>query len=400
VPPELFHAPSHEPLAGEDWSEAAARAAIAAIVTDAEEAFDPATLWSAHPLDEEGGPLPSPVGLYLGAAGVIWALDALGRAGLATPARPWADVAAALPDRYLAKPDMPELTDGRPVPSLLAGESGVLLVAHRLAPAPEHVERMLACVRANAHNPTREILWGSPGTALAAQLLLEATRDERLADAWRESADWLWDEWHDGLWLQDMYGQQRRYVGAGHGFASNVHVLARGDLLDPERRRELERRSLETLRAYAIRAGDLAQWAPTEVPVGPDVATRTQWCHGAPGMVTSFGPIAPDDDELTELLVAGGELTWTAGPLAKGPGLCHGTAGNGYAFLKLLDRTGDERWLDRARAFAMHAAAQVERARTGYGQGRYSLWTGDPGVACFLASCIRADPAMPVLDTI
>jgi hypothetical protein len=400
VPPELFHAPSHEPLAGADWSEAAARAAIAAIAADAEEAFDPATLWPAHPLDEEGGPLPSPVGLYLGAAGVIWALDRLAGAGLAALTRPWAEVAAALPDRYLAKPDVPELTDGRPVPSLLAGESGVLLVADRLAASPEHVERMLACVLANAHNPTREILWGSPGTALAAQLMLETTGDERLADAWRDSADWLWDEWRDGLWLQDMYGKQRRYVGAGHGFASNVHVLARGDLLDAGRRRELERRSLETLRTYVDRDGDLAQWRPTDDPETTAATTRTQWCHGAPGIVTSFASIARDDDELTELLVAGGELTWTAGPLVKGPGLCHGTAGNGYAFLKLLDRTGDERWLDRARAFAMHAAAQVERARADHGRGRYTLWTGDIGAACFLASCIRADTAMPVLDTI
>jgi hypothetical protein len=396
----LFHAPSHEPLAGGDWSEAAARTSIAAIVADAERAFDPRTLWPAHPLDEEGGPLPSPVGLYLGAGGVIWALDALARAELATLTRPWAEVATTLPDRYLAKPDVPELTDGRPVPSLLAGEAGVLLAAYRLAPDPDHVERMVACVRANVHNATREILWGSPGTALAAQLIFEMTGDERLAGTWRESVDWLWDEWQDGLWLQEMYGQRRRYVGAGHGFASNVHVLARGDMLDAERRRELERRSLETLRAYVIREGDLAQWRPTDGPLGPDVTIRTQWCHGAPGMVTSFGPIARDDDELTELLVAGGELTWTAGPLVKGPGLCHGTAGNGYAFLWLLDRTGDERWLERARAFAMHAAAQVERARAAYGRGRYTLWTGDVGAACLLASCITADPAMPVLDTI
>jgi Lanthionine synthetase C-like protein len=400
VPPALFHPPSHEPLAGGDWSEAAARRAIARIAADAEDAFDPATLWPSHPLDEEEGELPSPVGLYLGAAGVIWALDHLARAGLATPRRSWAGVAASLPGRYLTTPDVPELTDGRPVPSLLLGESGVLLVAHRLAPAREHVDRMVACVRANVRNPTREILWGSPGTALAAQLMLEDTGDERLADAWRESADWLWHQWQDGLWLQDMYGQTRRYVGAGHGFASNVHVLARGELLDAGRRPELVRRSLETLRAYVVRDGDLAQWRPTECPVGPDATFPAQWCHGAPGVVTSFGPIAPEDDELTELLVAGGELTWTAGPLAKGHGLCHGTSGNGYAFLKLLLRTGDERWLERARAFAMHAAFQLERARAEHGRGRYTLWTGDLGTACFLASCIHADPAMPVLDRV
>ena len=149
-----------------------------------------------------------------------------------------------------------------------------------------------------------------------------------------------------------------------------------------------------------IRDGDLAQWAPTDDPSSVTATTRTQWCHGAPGIVTSFAPVARENAELTELLVAGGELTWRAGPLVKGPGLCHGTAGNGYAFLKLLERTGDERWLERARAFAMHAARQVERARARHGQARYSLWTGDVGPALFLASCIRADPAMPVLDTI
>ena len=70
-------------------------------------------------------------------------------------------------------------------------------------------------------------------------------------------------------------------------------------------------------------------------------------------------PWRPNDDEHERLLLAGGELTWRAGPLAKGANLCHGTAGNGYAFLALFERTGDELWLERARAFAMHAVAQV-----------------------------------------
>ena len=76
-------------------------------------------------------------------------------------------------------------------------------------------------------------------------------------------------------------------------------------------------------------------------------------------MVASLATLAPDDERLTELLLGGGELTWRAGPIRKGAQLCHGTAGNGYAFLKLFERTGDERWLERARAFAMHSIEQV-----------------------------------------
>ena len=99
-----------------------------------------------------------------------------------------------------------------------------------------------------------------------------------------------------------------------------------------------------------------------------DKQIRVQWCHGAPGIVATLGPLLEED-----LALGGGELTWRAGPLEKGAGLCHGTSGNGYAFLVLFERTGDELWLMRARAFAMHALEQLQSER-------YSLWTGCLGV--------------------
>jgi hypothetical protein len=108
-------------------------------------------------------------------------------------------------------------------------------------------------------------------------------------------------------------------------------------------------------------------------------------------VITSTAALATDDEAFTELLVAGGELTWRAGPIRKGPSLCHGTAGNGYAFLKLFGRTGDERWLERARAFAMHAIGQLDGAR-------FSLWTGDVGVALYLRACLDGDDRFPTID--
>jgi hypothetical protein len=100
-----------------------------------------------------------------------------------------------------------------------------------------------------------------------------------------------------------------------------------------------------------------------------------------------------------ELLLAGAELAWRPGPpnLDKGGGICHGTAGNGYAFLAAFERTGDDRWLQRARSFAAHALDQVERLRVGRGRGRYSLFTGDVGVALYAADCLEARSAYPVL---
>jgi hypothetical protein len=33
------------------------------------------------------------------------------------------------------------------------------------------------------------------------------------------------------------------------------------------------------------------------------------------------------------------------------------------------------------------------------GRGRYSLWTGDPGVAVFAADCVAARTRYPILET-
>jgi lantibiotic modifying enzyme len=145
-----------------------------------------------------------------------------------------------------------------------------------------------------------------------------------------------------------------------------------------------------------MRADGLAQWPPSLEPSSQP--RRTQWCHGAPGIVASLAAVAPADEVLSDLLRAGGELTWRAGPLRKGANLCHGTAGNGYAFLKLFERSGDELWLERARAFAVHAIEQVEQTTARFGRGRHTLWTGDPGAALYLHGCLTATSAFPTLD--
>src|SRR5436190_21272022 len=87
-----------------------------------------------------------------------------------------------------------------------------------------------------------------------------------------------------------------------------------------------------------------------------------------------------------------------AGPLAKGSNLCHGTGGNGYALLKLYRRTNDLIWLEHARSFAMTALAQYREACDQLGRGRYSLWTGDIGLAVYLWDCLTAEPQFPTID--
>ena len=115
-------------------------------------------------------------------------------------------------------------------------------------------------------------------------------------------------------------------------------------------------------------------------------------------MVATFAGSPFGHPELETLLEEGAQFTWAAGPLVKGSNLCHGTGGNGYAFLKLHRRTQQTLWLERARAFAMTAIAQCREARREYGRGRYSLWTGDVGLAIYLWDCLTGVPRFPTVD--
>jgi len=380
----LFDPGSHEELIHEPWRAAAIEAAIREIVAETEATFDDG--WPAHPDDDE----PEHVrfrSVYLGGSGVIRALDELQRRGLVELER---DYVPYLEHGYA--PDEPE--HDHP-PSLLSGETGIRLVLQRLKPSGANADRLAELIAANANDEHCELLWGSPGTMLAAAELHRSTGESRWAELWQESAAWLEGELDpgSGVWTQVIRGWEEHYLGPAHGFAGCVLALAAFRPL-----RDLHERAAATARRYAIEEDGLANWPPlADGDLRPrDGKIRLQWCHGAPGIVASLAGLAPDDAEHDRLVRAGGELTWRAGPLVKGPGLCHGTAGNGYAFLALLERTGDELWLERARAFAVHAAAQVARARAAHGRGRFTLWTGDPGAALYLADCLAGSGTFPL----
>ncbi|HYW29022.1 MAG TPA: LanC-like protein [Gaiellales bacterium] len=387
----LFSPEYHEPLTGRAWDEAWVRGRIERIVAAAEGAVGDDGVWPEHPDDhDDDWGLPKTV--YMGAAGVIWGMHAAGRS------RP--DLIRGLYQSYLAEPDWPGRSN-----SYWAGEAGILLVGQLLDADDVDLARLEEVVRGNADNESNELMWGAPGTMLVALEMYRRTRDTRWADAWRSSADVLWQRWAfddevgGHMWTQLLYGNVDRYIGPGHGFAGNVRSLFAGrSLLDDDRVGQLEERAVVTATALAFREGGLANWAPTVGPLAHRDRIRVQWCHGAPGVVSALAGVATQNVDFTDLLVAAGNLIWEAGPLATGHGLCHGTAGNAVAFLALHERTGDPLWAERARRFAVHALEQVERERQEHGMGRYSLWTGDIGAALVAQSCIDLRPGMPSLD--
>jgi hypothetical protein len=394
----LFSPPRHETLDRADWSEARARSAIRAIAAATEQGLDPRTgLWPLHPNDREPGIDGPQRGVYAGAAGIVWALDQLAASGAIDLARDYDELAEGLDAGLVRDPD----EAGRPDDGFLAGRCGALAVAQRRRYDAARADLLVRLIAEQAEHPALDLLYGAPGTMVLATAEHARTGDARFADVWRRSAERVraaWrvdDELGVKLWAQELSpGRTDRYVGFGHGFAGNAFALLHGPGPAPADRRTLESDAVATATRLAVVDGDRANWpALAGAPLSLSGAVRTQWCHGAPGMIVALAGACPGDDAWTELLLAGGRLTWDAGPLRHRAGLCHGTAGNAYAFLALWQRTADELWLARARRFAMHALGQVERRETPW----HSLFTGDIGVALCLRSCLDADPRYPAL---
>ena len=399
--PMLFDPARHEALTTTAWNEGRARAAVARIAADALRAFSPEGLWPAHPLDDPDLRDTRQTDPYFGAGGLIWALEHLRRTGVIGGGFDFSPTVATLVERNRA------LNVGRDDArgSYLAGDTGLLLLQWQFTRDAALADALFATIEANLRHKSLEAHWGSPGSLIATLHMAQASREPRWADQLARGLCILWDAmvFDEGLgawlWVQDMYGKQTRYLGAGHGFAGNLFPALRGAALLPaELVQRYADRALQTLTATAIVDGACINWEPLHDPSGRLPSKRlVQDCHGAPGIVCRLAD-APRTAAWDALLLGAAELTWQAGPLEKGVGLCHGTAGNGYALLKLWQRSGDAMWLDRARTFAMHAIEQVQRFAERTGQTRHSLWTGDIGVALFAQACISGDARYPTLD--
>lgn len=398
----LYDPARHEALRQLRWDETQARAAIDHIVRDAESRFTEDRYWPLHPLDRDGSEQPGRIetSLYDGACGVFWALHYLEAIGATTLSRRYVAELDRLLERNRAALGAAGAVDRA---SFLLGETPIHMMAFGENGATA-TERLLdTLIAGNLEHPARELMRGSPGTLLAAWFLHERTGSKRWADLFRATAARLWDqlEWsqeHEcAYWTQRFSGWRFTYFGAVHGFVATALPLIQGrQLLDPGAWDAWERCIVNTVQRTSRRAGTHANWRP-HFDNTSDVNKRLlQFCHGAPGFVVCLADLP--GTALDDLLIAAGETIWAAGPLRKGSNLCHGTGGNGYAFLKLHARTRNVVWLERARAFAMHGIAQTHEHAARYGQGRYSLWTGDPGFAIYLWDCLRAEARFPTLD--
>jgi hypothetical protein len=190
----LYQPEAHELLTDEPWNAERVRAAIRAIAADAETAFDDG--WLVHLADVlEEDTTDKFRTVFIGGAGVVDALHRLEERELIEVERDYVPYL----ERSLTEPeDFPEEDARR---GLFSGEVGIRLVLERLSPSPANRDELAALIAANARDERCELMYGSPGTMLAA-------RELGLDELWQESAAWLRGQRdEDGVWEQNLSGK-------------------------------------------------------------------------------------------------------------------------------------------------------------------------------------------------
>ncbi|CAJ1450426.1 unnamed protein product [Effrenium voratum] len=281
--------------------------------------------------------------------------------------------------------------------TLLEGQAGcVALKAWAYRSLGQQTQEQ-ECVRRLGHLAERaaalplgdcEVLYGRCGFLGAVLLVWQRLQDPRLlagqaaelvsqviAAGKRDAKDgWpLCFEWHD-----------KCYLGGAHGIAGILCTLLQlpAELsLAGVDSPDLVRRTADKLLDCRFRSGNVAS------SLGNGKDRLVQFCHGAAGLIPlALRLAALYGDRYMELAHQLGQVVWVRGLLKKGPGLCHGISGNGFALLSLCP-TG-EVWRHRALHFASFAIEHRDELLP-LADRPYSLFEGLAGAVCFWSALLR-----------
>lgn len=202
--------------------------------------------------------------------------------------------------------------------------------------------------------------------------------------------------------MYECYSTQ--YIGAAHGISAIYHMFLEVlPLMHKDTKKvEIIRKCLEKLRSLQRPDGNF----PSSFEKGDNETKLIHWCHGAPGVIyamikahLTYNNNGGDDDDYKTSAERCAELVWQKGLLRKGPGICHGIAGNGYVFLMMYRLTNDSKYLYRAIKFAefLENPEFLREARTP--DRPSSLYEGYAGTICFLLDLLQPQKAaFPFMD--
>ena len=192
------------------------------------------------------------------------------------------------------------------------------------------------------------------------------------------------------------------YHGAAHGTAGILYILLQFPewCLQPDNKTFIEN-TLDHMLALQFPSGNFPLEAKTN---SQDV--QIHWCHGAPGFVyTLYHAHKVFGGERYQLpLERALNVVWSRGVIKKGLGLCHGIAGNAYAFLMMYRHTNEEKHLYRAFKMAelmqnhcvLDAIATYfdpQRQCQGVADFPYSLMEGLAGTICYHCDLLHPQSA-------
>ncbi|KAM5156967.1 lanC-like protein 2 [Mantella aurantiaca] len=180
---------------------------------------------------------------------------------------------------------------------------------------------------------------------------------------------------------------KKQYVGAAHGLAGIYYMLMQPlAKVELETLTELVKPCIDYVRHKKFRSGNYPSSLSNETD------RLVHWCHGAPGvihMLIQSHKLFKEEKYLKDAMDCS-DVIWQRGLLRKGYGICHGTSGNGYAFLSLYHHTQDRKYLYRACKFAewcldygKHGCRIPDRP--------YSLFEGMAGAIHFLSDVLTPE---------
>ena len=191
--------------------------------------------------------------------------------------------------------------------------------------------------------------------------------------------------------MYSYYGTQ--YIGAAHGMASILLALISVpgylennpiDAIDIQK-------SIEYLLTIQYKDGNFPSSLSAPKQIMNGTLELLHWCHGAPGCIYLFAKayLIWRDERYLQACEKCTNLIWIRGLLKKGPGLCHGISGNGYAFLLMYRLTDNIDYYKKAKCFEyfMETEEFAKNARTP--DNPYSLFEGLAGAVCFIGDNLQ-----------
>ncbi|KAL7677881.1 hypothetical protein ACOME3_004113 [Neoechinorhynchus agilis] len=200
------------------------------------------------------------------------------------------------------------------------------------------------------------------------------------------------------------------YLGIAHGLSGILLALLQFHHLLDEQQKPLVQSSIDFCLSLENKNGNFFTRVSSDLH-SPDKLYH--WCHGGPGIIHLFAKAymiygatgSPRAQDYLQVCRRIANAVWQRGLLKKGPGLCHGVCGNGYAFLKLSQITTDDHEklenLQRAKCFADFAVNNKTFNETALMEpdNPYSLFEGMAAISVLLSDLRNAACAsFPLFD--